>query len=259
MTSMQVSAVFGIIIDDIILVNFRPRRAGWVAVLFILLGALTFPAAAQSVGKADGSAPAPSERSDPAAKRLLDKIRKKYESYKTIEAAFTLTIEVPGQAKELQSGTIAQAGEQFRLTMPQQVIVNDSKTTWVYLKKNNEVQINKTDPNNAEGDFMTPKELLRRYQKGDFLYALTDKVTENGKLLTQIEFKPKDRNSEYAKLRLSIDEKSEALESIRAFAKDGSRYTFKITRLSPNKTLPPATFMFDTKQFPGVRVEDLRY
>ena len=105
---------------------------------------------------------------------------------------------------------------------------------------------------------MTPKELLSRYQKGDFLYTITDQTNEGGKLLTQIEFKPKDRKSEYSKLRLAIDEKAVAIQSIKGFAKDGSRYTFTITRLSPNKTFAATQFTFDASQFKGVRVEDLR-
>ena len=197
------------------------------------------------------------EKNDPEAKKILDKIRKKYEAFKTVEAAFSLTIEVPGQPKEVQKGTISQEGDKFRLEMDQQVIVSDAKTTWVYLKKNNEVQINNADPG-ADNGFMTPKELLKRYQKGDFLYAVTDKISEGGKLLTQIEFKPKDKKSEYSKMRLSIDEKAGSIQSIKAFGKDGSRYSFVISRLSSNKTFAAGTFSFDAKKYPGVRVEDLR-
>jgi outer membrane lipoprotein carrier protein len=203
-------------------------------------------------------AAAPAEKSDPAAKRVLDKIRKKYEGYKTVEAAFSLTIELPGQPKEVQKGSVGQDGSKFRLEMDQQTIVSDGKTTWVYLKKNNEVQVNDADPAGSENTFLTPKELLRRYQKGDFVYAITDKTTENGRLLTQIEFKPKDRKSEYSKLRVSIDEKAGTIESIRAFAKDGARYTFNITKLAPNKRFAADHFSFDAKKYPGVRVEDLR-
>jgi outer membrane lipoprotein-sorting protein len=199
----------------------------------------------------------PAEKNDPQAKKVLDKIRKKYEGYKTIEAAFSLSIEMPGQPKEVQKGTVSQDGDKFRLDMDQQTIISDAKTTWVYLKKNNEVQINNAQPG-AESEFLTPKELLRRYQKGDFLYAITDKVTEGGKVLTQIEFKPKDRNADYSKLRLSVDEKAQAIQSIRAFGKDGSRYTFTVTRLSPNKKFADGQFAFDKKNYPGVRVEDLR-
>lgn len=252
------------IIEELILLGKRPDAAITLHVVLLCFFLLSGTAALFAQSPAPASKPAlpvaPPERSDPEAKKVLDKIRKKYEGYKTVEAAFSLTIEVPGQAKEVQTGTISQEGDKFRLDMIQQVIVNDTKTTWVYLKKNNEVQINKSNPKGMEdSDFMTPKELLRRYEKGDFLYALTDKVTEGGKILTQIEFKPKDKNSEYSKLRLSIDEKAGTMESIRAFAKDGSRFTFKITRLTPNKAFPPTVFAFDTKQYPGVKVEDLRY
>lgn len=205
------------------------------------------------------SGQAPAEKNDPAAQKVLDKIRKKYEGYKTLEASFALNIEVPGQNQDLQKGTIAQDGDsKFRLDMDQQVIVSDGTTTWVYLKKNNEVQINDADPKDTESGFLTPKSLLKRYQKGDYLYAVTDKTSEGGKLLTHIEFKPKDKSSEYSKLRVSIDEKAGSIQSVKAFAKDGSRYTFSISKLAPNKQFAADHFTFDVKKYPGVKVEDLR-
>ncbi len=197
------------------------------------------------------------EKNDPQAKKVLDKIRKKYDAYTTIEAAFSLAIEVPGQPKDIQKGTVMQEGKKFRLDMSDQIIVSDGVTTWAYQKKPNEVQVNNADPNDANA-FLTPKELLGRYQKGDFMYTITDKTTEGGKLLTQIEFKPKDRNSEYSKLRVAIDEKAGLMQSIKAFAKDGSRYTFTITRLTPNKAIAATQFAFDSKLYKGIRVEDLR-
>lgn len=200
---------------------------------------------------------APAEKSDPQAKKVLDRIRKKYESYKTVEVAFTLTIEVPGQPRDVQKGTVGQEGDKFRLEMEPQIISSDGKTTWVYLKKNNEIQISDTEPGSENG-FLTPRDLLSRYQKGDFLYAIVDRVTEKGVVLTQIEFKPKSKNSEYSKLRVSINEKTGTIESIKAFAKDGSRYTFQITRLSPNKSFPSGHFQLKPADFPGAQVEDLR-
>lgn len=220
--------------------------------MFCLMALLVFSSASAQ------SPTAPPEKSDPQAKKALDKIRKKYDAYKTLEAAFSLTIELPQQPKEVQKGSIGQEGDKFRLEMDQQMIVNDGKTTWVYLKKNNEVQINTSEKEGGESDFLTPKQLLSRYQKGDFTYAITDKTTEGGKVLTHIEFKPKDKKSEYSKLRLAIDEKAGTIQSIKAFGKDGSRYTFAISRLSPNKKFATDYFTFDPKKYPGVRVEDLR-
>lgn len=199
----------------------------------------------------------PAEKSDPAAKKVMDRIRKKYDGYKSFEATFSLEIEVPGQPKDTQKGSIGQQGNKFRLDMDEQTIVSDGKTNWIYLKKNNEIQINDTDPTSDNG-FFTPKDLLSRYEKGDFLYAIVDKITDKNRVLTQIEFKPKDKHSEYAKIRISIDEKAGTIESIKAFAKDGSRYAFKITKLTPNKPFAADYFQLDPKKFPGAHVEDLR-
>ena len=224
----------------------------------ILLALLTF-SALQTLSAQTGKAPAPpAEANDPAAKKILDKIRKKYEGYKSLEASFALSIELPGQKQEVQKGTVGQEGDKFRLEMDQQIIVSDGKITWVYLKNNNEVQINDADPKDTENGFLTPKDLLKRYQKGDYLYAVTDKSTENGKLLTHIEFKPKDKKSEYSKLRVSVDEKAGSIQSVKAFGKDGSRYTFSINKFTPNKQFAADYFTFDAKKYPGVKVEDLR-
>lgn len=197
------------------------------------------------------------EQSDPEARKLLDLTRKKYEKYKTLEAEFTLSIELPDQPKEVQKGTIAQEGQKFRLDMDQQTIVSDGKTTWVYLKTEKEIQITNADPNGESG-FMTPRELLSRYQKGDYLYAITDKTNEGAKMLTHIEFKPVSRRSEYAKLRVSIDPKTHLVERIIAFGRDGSRFTFQINRFLPDKAFKAGYFQLNPKDYPGVRVEDLR-
>ncbi len=221
-----------------------------------LLAAILFSAnlAFAQTGAQKGSA---TETSDPAAKSLLDKLRKKYEGYKTLELAFSLEIEVPGAPKESQKGTLAQSGEKYRLEMTDQTIISDGKTTWVYLRKNNEVQINNADPK-AEQSFISPRELMKMYQKGEWLYAMADEETLGGKLCQQVEFKPTNKKSEYSKLRLAIDKKAQTMHSIKAFAKDGSRYTFSVSKQSPNKEFAGDKFTFDKAKFPGCRVEDLR-
>lgn len=68
---------------------------------------------------AQNSKPAPvkqsQEVSDPAAKAVLEKMRKKYEAYGTIEAEFSLEVEVPQQPKQTQKGVLIQQAEKYRL------------------------------------------------------------------------------------------------------------------------------------------------
>ncbi len=195
---------------------------------------------------------------DPKAKATLDKLRKKYESFNSLEATFTLTIEVPEQPEEIQQGTLAQKGDKYRLELNDQHVYSDGQSLWLYLKNNNEVQINNVDETSEEGEILSPKDMLKIYEKENYTYALTKAFTENGRLVEQIEFKPLDEYSEYAKLRLTVDKKNNDIARIKVFSKDGSRYTLEMTSLTPNKNFQDSYFVFNPDNFPGIYVEDLR-
>ena len=66
--------------------------------------------------------------SDPEARAVLDKLRKKYDSYHSMQAEFSLTIELPEQPAEIQQGTLSRQGEKYRLKMAQQEIISDGET-----------------------------------------------------------------------------------------------------------------------------------
>ncbi|MEM1320359.1 MAG: outer membrane lipoprotein carrier protein LolA [Bacteroidota bacterium] len=197
------------------------------------------------------------EGADPAAKAILDQMKGIYESYKTLEADFTLEIEIPEQDKEVQKGSIAQMGEKYHLQLADQAIISDGSTLWYYLKSKNEVQINNVEED-GEDEIMSPKELLRIYESDDYQYALTNETYEKGKPVQQIEFKPLDRDSDYSKLRLTVLKKDKAIHRIKVFGKDGSRFTLSINALTPNKSFTNDYFTFDESKHQGVRVEDLR-
>ena len=70
------------------------------------------------------------------------------------------------------------------------------------------MQVNNVDDFEEEDeDFLSPKDLLRIYEKEDFIFGLTNDGFENGVAIQQVEFKPIDKDSEYAKMRLTIDKK----------------------------------------------------
>jgi len=198
------------------------------------------------------------EEVDPAAKAILKKMKDIYESYETLEADFTLTIEIPEQDVETQTGTISQKGDKYHLLLDDQAIISDGNTLWYYLKNKNEVQINNVEEDMEEGEIMSPKALLHIYESKQFMYALVHEGMEGNTSIQQIEFKPIDRDSDYSKLRLTIDKKSTRMMRIKAFGKDGSRFTLKINDFKPNKALSDQFFVFDETLYKGVRVEDLR-
>jgi len=199
------------------------------------------------------------EVSDPEAKAILEKMRTKHEAYKSVAADFTLTIEIPEEDKEVQKGSISQAGEKYRLDLEHQAVYSDGTSLWLFMKNNNEVQINDVDEFEEEdGELLSPQDLLRIYEKEDFIYHLINEDIENGRAIQQIEFKPTDRDSEYSKMRVTIDRKKLEIVRIKAFSKDGSRYTMEVNKFTPNQPYKDADFVFDPSKYPDIFVEDLR-
>lgn len=198
-----------------------------------------------------------SDQSDPEAKAILDKLKGRYKSFKTLEADFTLTIEFPEEEPVIQKGTLTQAGDKFRVEMKDQAIISDGNTLWFHQKLNNEVQINNVDEM-GEGELLSPKTLLHIYESDKYIYALTNQFVENGIAIQQVEFKPVDKDSEYSKIRLSIDKKKNQMLNVKAFGKSGSRFTFELNQLNPDKNFEVDFFQFNPAKYPGIHVEDLR-
>lgn len=196
--------------------------------------------------------------SDPAAKLILDDLRDKYEAFESMEASFTISIEIPEEDKIIQKGKVAQKGDSYRLDMQDRSIITDGTTLWYYLPDNNEVQINDAEDLMEDQDFLSPESVLKMYESGDFIYVLADEYVRGGKIVQQIEFKPIDREADYHKIRLMVDKKARTILSVKAFSKDGSRYTFSIEQLMPNKKFAAAHFRFEPSKYPDLHVEDLR-
>lgn len=196
------------------------------------------------------------EVNDERAKVILEELKTKIDAYSSLEIDFNLEVEIPEAPKQIKRGNVIQKKEKYKLDLNDQIILSDGISQWVYIKSNNEVQINTVD-NSLQG-INTPMDFITIYERKDFLYALTNEGYQNGKAVQQIEFKPTDRNSEYAKIRLSIDKKLGQVMQIKAFIKDGSRYTFQLTKFAYDKPCPDVNFIFDASKYEGVYIEDLR-
>lgn len=197
--------------------------------------------------------------SDPEAHAILEKVKQKYDAYQNVEAAFALDIEFPEQPTETQEGTLARSGERYRVNFGGQEAFSDGQALYLVLHGNKSVQINNLPEPGEDAGMLSPEAIFNFYQNGQFVYSLIDTRTESGKAMHYIEFKPVDRSSEYAKLRMVVERDNKAIVRVKAFAKDGSRYTFRLQKVTPNKTFSSDFFSFSEKKFPDYYVEDLRY
>jgi outer membrane lipoprotein-sorting protein len=194
---------------------------------------------------------------DPAAKAVFERVKKRYDAYKTLTVNFSLNIDIPEQPTIKQKGTLVQDGKKYKLDLTDQMLMSDGNDLWLFLKEKKEVQINDID----EGDdtVLSPIDLLNIYERDDFEYALVNELKNNkGQLVQQIELKPRNKGADYSKIRIEIEKSKAEILGMKAFFTDGVRYTVEVDEVIPNKTIPASTFVFQTSDYPGVKVEDLR-
>jgi outer membrane lipoprotein-sorting protein len=194
---------------------------------------------------------------DQEAVRILSKLKKQFDSYKTLEVQFLMETEIPGAPTEKQQGKLIQEGDKYHVQTDQYVIICDAKTMWFINRQAKEGQINTVGDDDGMGLF-SPLELMKIYEKDNHNIGLVNEFTEKGKVFQEIEFVPRDRGADYSKARITLQKGTQELSDVRFFNKDGSRMLLRIKSLQANKAVPPGQFVFKSAQFPGVHMEDLR-
>lgn len=197
------------------------------------------------------------EQSDPQAKKYLDAMAKDFKVIKSAQIDFKLTIDIPEQEQDIQQGSLLQKDDKYVLKTKAQEIYSNGELVWLYNVRDNAVQINNAEEGEDSG-FMSPTAIFTSYENGEYIYAITDEPTEGGVKKVQIDFKPVDRNSEYAKMTLYIVKATKKIDRMTIFGKDASRFTMEILDMKKNVKLSDKAFDFDASAYPDVYVEDLR-
>lgn len=189
---------------------------------------------------------------DQVAKKVLDKLSTTTKSYKNMTVNFDFIFENKSQnISETQRGLLVLEGDNFRLKMEGQTIINNGEVQWVYLADMNEVQIMEHDP---EDEMMSPNKLFAIYEEG-YKYTYVGASSEKGKKLQLIEFFPEE-SGEFMKIKLSVDAAKNQIHSITIHDKHGGTYTYLVKIFKKNTEVKP--FTFNSSAFPNVEVIDLR-
>ena len=189
-------------------------------------------------------------KSDPDAKKILDAVSTKFKTFKTVQGKFSLKIEnAAGKVLGIKNGNVSMKGSKYRISVTGQEIFSDGNNIWTLDKASKEVTISKIDPS---ANSLTPQKLFTNFYDKDFLYKLNGTT----KSVSEIELTPIDKTKPFFKILLYVDKNS--ISTTKLFEKTGNRYTYSTTSLTPNGNLPDATFVFDSKKYPGVEVVDLR-
>jgi len=192
---------------------------------------------------------------DPKALEVLEAMSNKYKSIPAFTASIKSTLLNESEGiKEESKGDITVKGQKYYLTMDDQVIINDGKTVWTYLAAANEVNI---DNYYADEDEISPTKIYDAYKKGH-KYLYIGEATEGGVLCNVVDLSPEKRDAQFFRIRLNISKKDFSLVSWTMYDKTGNKYTYLITKFTPNAKIEDSFFSFDPKKYPGVEIIDLR-
>ena len=192
---------------------------------------------------------------DPKALEILEAMSKKYKLITAFEASFsyTLTNDIEKIYEEFK-GKMTVKGDKYKLSLPEQEVLNNGVTVWTYLPDAKEVNIDNFDPNS---DDLNPSKFYEIYKKG-YKYLYLEDKNEGGVMCEVIDLVPEKKDAQYYKVRMNIVKKDKSIQSWTMFDKAGNRYKYLITKF--NTTIKPddAFFNFDPKKYPGVEMIDLR-
>lgn len=190
------------------------------------------------------------------AKEILDKVSQKTKSYSSINITYSLVHTSPDGKTDKANGSLLMKGNKYQLSVLDNILYCDGKNLWTYMVEEKEVVVSTVD--NGDSDMMNPAKVLTMYEKG-FKYKFIQDRFEASRAIYVIDLYPEDiDNSEYSKVRLSIDKDKSQLWKAEYFAKDGNKYTITVNTFKVNEQIPDASFTFDKAKNPGVKIIDER-
>lgn len=183
-------------------------------------------------------------------KSMMDRVSKKLQSYTTVKLDFSFTLSNPEEKiNDAHEGSLFLNGSKYRLSIMGILALCDGETLWTVNEELKEANI--IDPD--ENEMFNPKSIFTLFEK-NFRY---ESVAVAGDKVT-VDLFPADKEENYLKIRMEIVKSKDQIDRVIYYSKDGNQYIIKIKSLSANVPSDERMFVFDGKQFPGVKVFDMR-
>lgn len=183
---------------------------------------------------------------------LLDGLIEKYSKTESVVVDFKLVLAPAEMDVETYDGKFYRKGENLLVESELQTVISDGKDAWIYIPDNEEIQIVDADGEEAG---LSPQALLEQFYNDNYQYRSQNTATPSEIL---VEFTPNDKDEDIFKVQMIIDKKLSLVREIRAFQKNGDRYTMILTNQKFDINLDDTLFVFDKSKYPGIHIEDLR-
>lgn len=194
-----------------------------------------------------------SAQTDEKAKTILDKTVAHIKSYPAVEIVFDLSmINKEENIRETHHGKAYMKDKMYRIDVMDVINYYDGEVIYTYMPEQEEVNIKNPDEN--EDEMLNPAILFDIHNQ-----KFTQKLVEEKDGKAYIELTPKKEHKQITKIGVWINTKTNMVEKVTSFGKDGNDVTITVKNLKkPDQELDVTFFRFDKDAHPEVEVIDLR-
>ena len=192
-------------------------------------------------------------QTDAKAKAILDKTVEHIKSYPAVEIVFDLSmINKAEDINETHHGKAYMKDKMYRIDVMDVINYFDGEVIYTYMPDQEEVNIKNPDEN--EDEMLNPSILFDIHNQ-----KFTQKLVEDKDGKAYIELTPKQSHNQISKIGVWINTKTNRVEKVTSFGKDGNDVVITIKSLKkPEQELDVNFFRFDKDAHPEVDVIDLR-
>lgn len=202
----------------------------FISILFAAIAALALPAA---LAAADNAA------------RTLDLAAQRFSKAPSVSAAYTVTSPSGNVA-----GNIVVSGQRFRISSPEMSTWFDSKTQWTYVPADREVTVSEPTPDELLQ--INPFEIISSFRKN-----YNASTVKSDKSQTVIRLTSRDPKASITQAVLTLASATLLPSRIELTGPSG-RVTINLGSVKTGKAMTAADFRFNTRNHPGVSVNDMR-
>ncbi len=178
---------------------------------------------------------------------LLDRLRMRYETTEALRARFTQS----GGGATMQ-GTLILRGDAYRIETPDQLLVTDGTTSWVYAKADGQVLVNDAV---ADETTFSPADFFTHYPDR-FAVRVDTSTVLDGARHEVLRLTPKSSDAFLREVTLWVRAEDTLPRRVRLIDGNGLELTFDLRDVEINPPLRGDVFRFAPP--PGAEVVDLR-
>lgn len=183
----------------------------------------------------------------------LSDVQEAYDDLEGLRASFTQLIssDFAGDTTRVE-GTVLLSGNKYRVQTPDQTVITNGETTWIYTPADSQVVIN--DAGN-DATQVTPKTFLTASSER---YRITESqsVTRAGAPHQKLAVTATDSTSRFEAAVLWVRQADRVVTRMQATDRNGSTLDLRLGDITVNPTLEDSSFAFSPPN--GVEVVDLR-